>query len=290
MNKVAGNNGNGLRNGPLYPSERQDALVQILRERRFASLHDLAESLHVSEVTVRRDLKRLKEYGLVRTVIGGAELAGSATEPPFRYKRVLKPQEKEAIARRALDLIHSGMTISLSAGTTTWTLAKLMKPGNLSGQVTFITNSVNVATALQNNGWPEIVLCGGNFRTPSDALVGPLAELTLRRLYSDILFLGIHGMDVERGLMTPNLLEQSTNRALIEQSGQVVVLADHSKWGAMATARVATWDEVGLLITDSAGGQAQVEALRKMGVRVDVAESGADGAPARPGPAPLEST
>lgn len=290
MNTTTGNNGGGPRNGPLYPSERQDALVEILRERHFASLHDLAESLNVSEVTVRRDLKRLKEHGLVRTVVGGAELAGSATEPPFRYKRVLKPQEKEVIARRALELIHPGMTISLSAGTTTWTLAKLMKPGNLSGQVTFITNSVNVAIALQNNGWAEIVLCGGNFRTPSDALVGPLAELTLRRLYSDILFLGIHGMDVERGLMTPNLLEQSTNRALIEQSGHVVVLADHSKWGAMATARVATWDEVNLLITDSAGGQAQVEALRKMGVHVDVAESDPDGTPAKPGPAALELT
>lgn len=277
MNRAAENNSTRPRSAPLYPSERQDALVQILRERRFASLHDLAESLHVSEVTVRRDLKRLKEYGLVRTVVGGAELAGSAAEPPFRYKRVLKPQEKEAIARQALGLVHSGMTISLSAGTTTWTLAKLMKPRDLPGQVTFITNSVNVATALQNNGWSEIVLCGGIFRTRSDALVGPLAELTLRQLYSDILFLGIHGMDVEHGLMTPNLLEQSANRVLIEQSARIVVLADHSKWGAMATARVATWDEVSLLITDSGGGQGQVEALRQLGVQVDVAELGPDG-------------
>ncbi|RIV16206.1 DeoR/GlpR transcriptional regulator, partial [Alicyclobacillaceae bacterium I2511] len=132
------------------------------------------------------------------------QLAGGALEPPFLSKRVLQEGEKQDIARAALAMLEPGMTVGLSAGTTTWTLARLLKSRSFAGQLTFVTNSVNVATELQANGWTDILLSGGNFRTPSDALVGPLAELTLQQLYTDVLFLGIHGMDLERGLMTPN--------------------------------------------------------------------------------------
>lgn len=255
----------------MYPSQRRDRLLELLAEHRFVSLRDLASQLGVSEITMRRDLKQLKDQGLVETVVGGAQLAGGAQEPPFLSKRVLQAREKQDIARAALATLEPGMTVGLSAGTTTWTLARLLKFRGFAGPLTFVTNSVNVATELQANGWTDILLSGGNFRTPSDALVGPLAELTLRQLYTDVLFLGIHGMDLERGLMTPNLFERSVNRTLMEQAGRVVVVADHSKWGVLATAHVADWEEVDLVLTDSLGGEEEVRALRQLGVEAQVA-------------------
>ena len=95
-----------------------------------------------------------------------------------------------------------------------------------------------------------MVLTGG-MRTPSDALVGPVADLTIGSLHFDTLFLGCTGLDAEVGLTTPNLAEAETNRSLIKVARRVVVLADHTKWGVVSLASFATLDEVNVLVTDS---------------------------------------
>jgi DeoR/GlpR family transcriptional regulator of sugar metabolism len=92
-----------------------------------------------------------------------------------------------------------------------------------------VTNSTNIALTLQENGWEQIVLSGGMFRTPSDALVGPFADRTLRTLNADVLFFGVHGVHPEAGLTTPNVEEAETNGCLMEASQSVVVVADHTK-------------------------------------------------------------
>jgi DeoR/GlpR family transcriptional regulator of sugar metabolism len=94
-----------------------------------------------------------------------------------------------------------------------------------------------------------VVLTGG-VRTPSDALVGPIADLTIRSLHFDLLFLGCHGFDIDAGLTTPNLAEAETNRTFIRVARRVVVLADHTKWGLVSLSSFARLDEVDVLITD----------------------------------------
>ncbi len=95
-----------------------------------------------------------------------------------------------------------------------------------------------------------MVLTGG-MRTPSDALVGPVADLTIGSLHFDTLFLGCTGLDPEVGLSTPNLAEAETNRALINRARRVVVLADHSKWGVVSLASFAPVEKVNVLVTDA---------------------------------------
>jgi DeoR/GlpR family transcriptional regulator of sugar metabolism len=116
-----------------------------------------------------------------------------------------------------------------------------------------VTNSLRVANLFNGGRTPDgasVVLTGG-VRTASDALVGPVADLTIRSLHFDTLFLGCHGMDPDAGLTTPNLAEAETNRALIKVARRVVVLADHTKWGVVSLASFASLDEIDVLVTDT---------------------------------------
>src|SRR5205807_10113314 len=100
------------------------------------------------------------------------------------------------------------------------------------------------------DGTADSVVLTGGVRTPSDALVGPVADLTIRSLHFDLLFLGCSGFDVDAGLTTPNLAEAETNRTLIRVARRVVVLADHTKRGLVGLSSFARMDEVDVLITD----------------------------------------
>ncbi|MCL6454586.1 MAG: DeoR/GlpR family DNA-binding transcription regulator [Alicyclobacillus sp.] len=236
----------------MYPAERRTLLLKLLNERGFVSIRDLAVQLEVSEITIRRDLKVLQRQGLVEKVLGGGQVTKSTVEPPFLHKRVLQQREKEAIARRALGLIESGMTVGLSAGTTTWTLAQMIQSaGKTLTDLTFVTNSTNVAGALHANGWTDIYLTGGQFRTPSDALVGPLAERSARQLHTDLFFLGAHGVDLEFGVTSPNLPEAAIHRVMMERAEAVALLFDHTKWSVRGLAHLARIEEVDVVVTDN---------------------------------------
>ena len=236
----------------MLARHRQSLILQAVRSDGSARVSDLTQQLGVSDMTIRRDLEVLARDGLVEKVHGGAVLPGShnAHEPAFEDKLVLERPEKTSIARAAAGLVRPGTAIALSAGTTTFALAQCLLdvPG-----LTIVTNSLRVANLFGNGRGPDgtaTVLTGG-MRTASDALVGPVADLTIRSLHFDTLFLGCNGIDTEAGLTTPNLAEAETNRALIKVARRVVVLADHPKWGVVSLASFASVDEIDVLVTDS---------------------------------------
>jgi DeoR/GlpR family transcriptional regulator of sugar metabolism len=179
--------------------------------------------------------------------------------------------DKAAIAEAAVALVHDGMTVALSAGTTTWQVARRLRGGTV-GELTFVTNSLNVAGALEANGWHSIVVSGGSFRTPSDALVGPFANQTLRQLNTDLLLLGVHSLDARVGLTTPNIAEAETNRVMVAGARRVVVVADSSKLGQVSLATFAGCDEVDEVITDSGADRATLDALAAAGLRLQLVD------------------
>jgi DeoR/GlpR family transcriptional regulator of sugar metabolism len=150
----------------VLAQERRDAVLRALLASGAATVAGLAGELGVSEMTIRRDLGVLADQQLVEKVHGGAVLArGGATEPHFATKRRINAAAKAAIAEAAVAMVHDGMTVALSAGTTTWQVAQRLRGGGLR-DLTFVTNSLNVAGALEANGWHSIVVSGGSFRTP----------------------------------------------------------------------------------------------------------------------------
>jgi DeoR/GlpR family transcriptional regulator of sugar metabolism len=210
---------------------------------------DLVDTLGVSDMTIRRDLGLLHDRGLVEKMHGGAAaLTGSARfEPGFGAKSTMMRAEKEAIADVAATMVEPGTAIGLSAGTTTYALARrLLGVPN----ITVVTNSVPVAEVLHARGRADqTVILSGGVRTPSDALVGPLAVAAIRSLHVDMVFMGVHGM-YPRGFTTPNIMEAETNRALIDAGRRLIVMADHSKWGVIGISAIARLDEADTLISD----------------------------------------
>src|SRR5216683_1110986 len=225
----------------MLARHRQSLILEDVRRAGSARVSDLTQRLGVSDMTIRRD----------RAVLPGAP---SSHEPGFEAKSVLERPEKDAIARAAAALVVPGTAIALSAGTTTFALAQYLVdvPG-----LTIVTNSMRVANLFESARPPvqvganaSVVLTGG-VRTPSDALVGPIADLAIRSLHVDLLFLGCHGIDPEAGLTTPNLAEAETNRAFVHAARRVTVVADHTKWAIVGLSSFADLDEVDTLITDS---------------------------------------
>lgn len=234
----------------MLARQRQEVILDEVRRSGAVQVHALVSRLGVSDMTIRRDLDVLAKRGLVEKVYGGAtSVVGRSTdEPGFEAKSVRALAEKEAICAQAAALVRPGTAIGLSAGTTTWTLARHLHDVP---DLTVVTNSIRVADVLRRMDRPDrtVVLTGG-VRTPSDALVGPVAVQSLRSLHLDVVFLGVHGMADGPGFTTPNLNESETNRAFVESGTTLVVLADNTKWAMVGISTFAALDEADVLITD----------------------------------------
>jgi DeoR/GlpR family transcriptional regulator of sugar metabolism len=259
-----------LDNQRMLAEQRRGVILEELGRVGSVSVADLSRKLNVSDMTIRRDLEELSGRGLLREVHGGAIPVSRAAEPHFEQKRRLQRTEKLAIARVAKDFVHDGDTVAFSAGTTPWHVASILYPGHM--DLTFVTNSTNGALTLQENGWERIVLSGGMFRTPSDALVGPFADRTLRTLNADVLFLGAHGVHPDAGLTTPNTAEAETDGCLIDAAQRVVVVADSSKLGVVALARIIPLSRVDVFVTDQKAPKQVLREIELSGPKVVVAE------------------
>ncbi|MFF2746355.1 DeoR/GlpR family DNA-binding transcription regulator [Kitasatospora sp. NPDC058048] len=236
--------------------QRRVLILEQIRERGGVRVTELVRDLGVSDMTVRRDLDALARRGLVHKVHGGAvRVEAPATgEPGFETKAHWELPAKEAIARAAAALVPPGSAVGLAGGTTTFAVARHLRA--VEG-LTVVTNSLRIAELLEQpaeDGTPAsaTVIRTGGVRTPSDALVGPVADRAIRSLHVNLLILGCHGLSPEAGLTTPNLAEAETNRAFLRSARRVVVVADHTKWNAVGLATFADLDQLDVLVTDDA--------------------------------------
>ncbi|MCG6494368.1 DeoR/GlpR family DNA-binding transcription regulator [Kitasatospora sp. A2-31] len=240
----------------LFAAQRRALILDEIRRTGAVRVADLVAQFGVSDMTIRRDLDALAREGTVQKVHGGAVATGAAStfEPGFDAKSALEEGTKAALAGAAAQLVEAGSVVALSAGTTTYAVAARLLDVR---QLTVVTNSLRIAELLwaaENDGResvPTLLLTGGA-PTRSAALVGALAEQTIRTLHVDLLVLGVHGVSERAGLTTPNLAEAQTNRALIASARRTVVVADHTKWGVVGLSSFATLAEVDCFITDDA--------------------------------------
>ncbi len=249
-------------------ADRQLAILAILQRDRTAEVARLSAELGASKVTVRRDLLQLERQGLVRTTRGGALLNQGATyEPDYLVKIGQEREEKERIARAAVAMTEPGDTILLDAGTTTAAIAHALI--GLKG-VTVISNSLTVANALTRHRGTHFIMIGGVFRDLSQAFVGPQAEDSLRNIRVDRAFVATEAIDAERGLQVPDDRDASIKRAMLQCGRQIVVVADHTKFGLQRLYTFAPWSAVHHLITGHEAPSAALDAVRQHGVAVTV--------------------
>ena len=259
------------RGRPSLARQRHERIVSQVRRSGAVRVADLARLLDVSEMTVRRDLDALHDAGLIVKVHGGATVRyeHSTDEPGFEAKLTRNISEKRAIATSAALLVRPRSAIGITAGTTTVQFAsELVTVPNL----TVVTNSIRVADVFHSDDRPDrtVVLIGGE-RTPSDALVGPVAVAALSTFHLDAVFMGVHGMHEDAGFTTPNLRESETNRAFVTAASELVVLADHTKWGVAGLTTMAALHDAAVVVTDDLLGDHARAVLEEQVDRVIVA-------------------
>ncbi|QGP91957.1 Glucitol operon repressor [Neomoorella glycerini] len=255
----------------MFASERKQKIIEILEHTPAVRVAELSELFQVSEVTIRRDLQELEAAGLLKRTHGGAvSITTASFEPTLIEKEEEHLEEKKAIARAALDLIADGDTILLDAGSTTLQLARLLK-ANKKQALTVVTNALNVAWELAFVEAIDLILTGGHLRHRTLSSVGPIADNTLLGLYVDKVFLATNSLDVERGLTTPNIYEAQTKQNMVKAGREVIVLADHSKFGRTSLGFVCPITAIHRLITDPGAPQEDLARLKERGVEVIVA-------------------
>ena len=235
----------------MLAAERRLRILALVESEGATSVSQLVRRFGVSDMTIRRDLDFLARDGKLDKVHGGAVPLSSlrAVEPRFEVKSAQMEPEKAAIAAQAATMVQPGMSVALSAGSTTWHLAQALRRVP---DLTVITNSPKVADvfAADPRSDQSVLLTGGT-RTPSAALVGPLAVQSLSTLHVDLVFFGTHGVAIQAGFTTPNLLEAETNRALLSTGQRTIALADHSKWDVVGTSTYAELSAVSAVISDT---------------------------------------
>jgi DeoR family transcriptional regulator of aga operon len=246
-------------------AERLSEILQTLASDGAVDVGALSARLAVSEATVRRDLQLLEGQHMLARTHGGAVASDVMYELPLRYKSARHQAEKGRIAREAATRVVDGAAVGFTGGTTTTEVARsvLDRRG-----LTVVTNALNIAGELAIRSDLKLVVTGGTARPESYELVGPIAERALDDVNLDIAIVGVDGVAIAEGLTTHHEVEAHTNRALLERARTVVAVADTSKLGRVAFARICPLEDVDELITDQGGDPATVAAIRDAGVVV----------------------
>lgn len=224
----------------------------------------MARRLAVSEETVRRGLKRLEAQGRITRFHGGAGLRAVGAEPSFAQRMRLHPEAKRAIARTVLHLVPDGASVFLDIGSTTAFVALALQARR---NLMVATNSLAVAHALAGRNGNRVFMAAGELRAHDGGAFGAEALTFLRqfRVSRAILSAAALGPD---GVFLDDLSEAETGRAMAEQAGDVLIVADGSKFHQSAPIRLCGWPDVSRLITDTAPPDAFASVLAANAVDV----------------------
>lgn len=253
---------------------RWNELLELLAADGQLQVERAAKALGVSAATIRRDFDELARQQMLTRIRGGAVAQGVSYDLPLRYKTERHPSEKHRIAAAAARLVRPGQVVGLNGGTTTTEVARALatradlSPGGASPGLTVVTNALNIATELAVRQHIKIVTTGGVARPQSYELIGPLVTGVLDQVILDIAFLGVDGIDPAAGATAHHEGEASINKLMADRADQVVVVADSSKLGRRAFARICTPGEIGVLVTDTGISTATSARFADAGIRV----------------------
>lgn len=252
--------------------QRWNALLELMSPEGELSVADAAEALGVSFATIRRDMDELAKQQLVTRTRGGVISGNVAYDLPLRYKSARHAAEKQRIGRAAASLIAPGATVALNGGTTTSEVARALaiRPELQNGApaITVVTNAMNIANELTVRQHIKIVVTGGVARNQSYELIGPLATLVLAELTLDWAILGVDALDARSGATAHHEGEASINRLMASRADRVMIVADSSKLGHRAFARICSADEIHTVVTDSDSDETALSVFTERGIAV----------------------
>ena len=254
--------------------QRWTALLDLLPGDGHLSVAEAAQALGVSQATIRRDMDQLARQQLVTRTRGGMIAGHVSYDLPLRYKTARHAPQKQRIGRAAAALVAAGATVALNGGTTTSEVARALatrpdlQDGTGTPVVTVVTNAMNIANELAVRPHIKIVVTGGVARSQSYELIGPYATLVLEQLALDWAILGVDALDPVAGATAHHEGEASISHLMATRAAQVMIVADGSKLGQRAFARVCGLDEIDVIVTDRDATAASLTPFTDRGIRV----------------------
>ncbi|WP_157268573.1 DeoR/GlpR family DNA-binding transcription regulator [Azohydromonas aeria] len=253
----------------MNPNPRQTELLAEVRARGAATVEELAERFGVTLQTVRRDVKLLAAAGLVSRYHGGVRVPSSTTENlAYRQREALNAEGKARIARAVAQAVPHGSSLLMNIGTTVEAVARALLQHR---GLRVITNNLNVAAILADNPECEVIVAGGLVRHRDRGIIGAAAVELIRQFKVDIGLIGISAIEDDGSLRDFDVREVQVARAIIEQSREVWLVADHSKFNRPAMVELARIDQISMLFTDAPPPEPFPALLSEAGVPVEVA-------------------
>lgn len=248
----------------------QEQILDLLKSKDYLQVSEITSKLGVSSATVRRHLRKLEQQNLVRRTHGGVmRIQPAQPELPINLRTAVNANEKEAIGRTAAALVEPGDTVFIGSGSTALCVAY-----NLIGRkdLTVITNSLPILNALAQDENIDLVCPGGLLRHSESSFIGYLTESALQILRPKKVIIGIRAVSITDGLTNDHLPEISTDRIIIKSAPEVILIADHTKFGKIATTVVAPVTSVNKIVTDSGTSIEIISELEKLGIEVILAK------------------
>lgn len=253
----------------MLSMERQQKIIELLRAQKYISVNELSEKINVSVATVRRDLTRLENDGVLIRTHGGATLSDrSRSEISFEKRMSVNTEEKKMIAKKAVEFVQEEDIIILDAGTTTFFIAKEII--NTKMNVTIITNSLMIAKETANYPDFNLVFIGGKFDWKNMATIGSSAIKFVSELSVDKAFIGANGFDPIHGAMSFGEDNAVLNRIMANAARHVFIVADHSKIGKSAFFTSVPIEKIDTLITSGLVDYDTVKMLKNKNVKVEI--------------------
>lgn len=254
----------------MYKEERQKIILELLDKIRNVKVSDLAEKFKVSEMTIRRDLIGLEREGLIQKTYGGAIAIASLQlgNEIHMYERMkLLATEKQRIANHIARMIAPGEMIFLGSGTTTTFVAKAL---SFRTDITVVTNALTVMEELATNANMTVIGIGGFLRRNEYSFYGHFADATLNDLHVDKVIMGMRGVHPEHGLTSDYPQEMHTDRMIIHTSENVIIAADRTKIGHIASSVLAPLSVTKMLVTTVGVNEDYIQQIRNQDIRVDI--------------------
>jgi DeoR family fructose operon transcriptional repressor len=253
-------------NETLFAEERQERILQLLKDNRKIMVPELCKAFSVSPATIRNDLRELESTGLLRRTHGGAITANKAGfELNSHQKEIKNISDKRAIARRAAEFIVEGDTLAIDTGTTTLEFVKQIV--HIRG-ITIMTNDIMIASYMEEHSDATVILIGGVLRRNFHCTTGPIACKYLEGFNVDKAIMATNGITIRRGLTTPEINQAEVKKAMIETATEVIVLSDSSKIGVCGFVQFAPLTSIHKLVTDDGISEEDVNEMTGMGIEV----------------------
>lgn len=254
--------------GKLFAPERRNKILEKLNENKRITVKELSREIHVSEVTLRADLAKMEEEGLLLRTHGGAILADPIPEieTKFDIREKKNKSEKSAIAKKAVEFIQPGQCILLDASSTALQLARQLKDSPI--RLTVVTSGINTALELKENQHMTVILLGGIAKRESFALEGSLGVDLLKKINIDMMFTSASGFTLDLGLTDFSVYEVELKKEMVNSAEKVVALLDYTKINKNSIASFASLEQIDTIITDADLDESFSNTLKEKKIRV----------------------